>query len=309
MNAEVRFSMRIGPGYKTVAMVLLMTMMLSACATLAPQTAKVNYFPTCYNPIAKVREEHKNFTKTVVVSTAVGTVAGALIGYLVGGNRGAIAGAAAGAIAGGGGAYYVKKKEQMQNDEQRRASIASDIDIDTSALDSITLAAIQARKCYREQFTLAISDYKSGRLTKEEVQNRVDEIVGALNEIETIMNTTNQEADKKYKEYQKAIDEEKVLGGPGQTVIMPAAPAPAAEVEAPKKSKKKLASSKHKAAPAPAPAPVVVDKYHALDDPAKKMASKITLAGAQASGASSDAKEYVLSCNALGLNIAGAKKG
>jgi len=276
-------------------------MFVSGCATLVPQTAQVHYYKGCYEPIAKVREEHKNFTNTVVLSTAAGAVGGALIGALLGGKKGALIGAGVGAIAGGGGAYYIKKQQQIQDDNQRRASIANDIETDASALDSITLASIQARKCYRQQFTAALDDYKAGRIDKAELKSRTEEIVSALNEIEKIMNSTNQEGDKKYKEYQNAITEEKVKGGPDPAPVPVVAPQPAPV-------KKTSARVKRKTTVAAAPAPVV-SKYQALDDPAKKMSSRVTLAGAEAKGAASDAKEYVMSCNALGLDIAGAKKG
>lgn len=290
-------SKKTGTGYAAIALSMVVVLLVSGCASLVPQTAQVNYYKQCYEPIAKVREEHKSFTNTVVLSTAVGAVGGAAIGALIGGQRGALIGAGVGALAAGGGAYYIKKQQQIQDDNQRRASIANDIETDVSALDSITLASIQARKCYRQQFTTALADYKAGRIEKAELKARTEEIVSALNEIEKIMNTANEEGDKKYKEYQNAIAEEKAKGGPDTVSQSAAVASPKKTASASKTSRK----TKGSAAP-------VVGKYYALDDPAQKMSKKVNLAGAEANGAASDAKEYVLSCNALGLDIAGAKK-
>jgi len=249
-----------------LALGLILPLLVSSCAGMAKQTTKVNYYPDCYDPIAKVREEHKDFVKNVaggmIAGAVLGAIAGAAIGAATGGARGAAIGAAvgggAGLAAGGLLAYSQAKKKQFKNDQARRASISKDIDDDAAAMDSIALAGTMASKCYKEQFDLARAEFLAGRMSKVEFTARTQEIADGLKEIAQLMGKSYDEGDKRLAQYKAAIDEEaKKDGKPVQDKLTardkngPAQPATEPEDQPkPKKTAKKVPEGAQQIQPA-----------------------------------------------------------
>lgn len=267
---------------RAFSLLLVLPIVLSGCGGLAPKTTTVNYYPTCYAPIAKLREEEKKFATNVAAGVIIGTVIGAALGAAVGGARGAIIGAGLGAGTGGLLGYAKAKQDKIKNDRERRASISKDIDGDISSMDSIALAAAASRQCYSDQFDIELSKFKQGQMSKEEFKQRAGEIIGGLNEVASLVKSSYSGADQKLSQYKNAMDAEYKKDGqtpPQLTAEKRVKPAPVAVSEpAPvpdKKSKsaKKSASKKpveQTVEPAPQPQAPALPDGQALDGGAKR---------------------------------------
>ncbi len=241
---------------KGVALALILPLLLNGCAKLAPKTTQVNYYPACYAPINKLREENKKFASTVAAGIIIGGLIGAGLGLALGGGRGVSAGIGALAGAAGGAAlgYAIAKQKQIKDDQQRRASIAGDIDLDISSMDSIALASIQARQCYTSQFDLELARYKGGEIGKAEFLERAKEIVSGLNEIAALLKSSESGSQDKLLQYKAAVDSEYKKAGEQapplvaeKRVEAASTPAPAPEPEPAHKRKSKTKGKTKKA--------------------------------------------------------------
>ena len=234
---------------KIISLMIILPIVLSGCAGMAPKTTTVNYFPECYAPIAKLREEQKKFVTNVAAGALIGAVIGAGVGLALGGARGAIIGTGAGALAGGLMGYATAKQNKIKNDKERRASIASDIDGDISSMDSIAMASALSRKCYSDQFDIELAKFKNGEISKQEFSQRAGEIISGLNEIATLVKSSYAGANDKLTQYQNAVDAEYNKDGqtPPKLVaekrVVPEPPKPA-PIPTPKKKTSKNKGSK-----------------------------------------------------------------
>ena len=224
-------------------------LLLSGCASqYGPQTTVVQYYPECYAPIAKLREEEKQFVKNVAAGAIIGALAGAAIGGAIGGGRGALAGAGAGLLVGAGVAAALTKYKQVQDDRERRSYLSRDMAAEAATLDRVGLSAAMAAKCYREHFDQLLAEYSAGGMSKEVFQARALEIISGLNEIATITKSFNGEANLRLQQYQAMLVDEAKKDNtelpPMQAIPLeqPAPPAPAPQV----KAKHGKASTKHK---------------------------------------------------------------
>lgn len=246
MGGEQFSAARKRPFRAVVVVTMILSFLVSGCASqFGKQTTVVNYYPECYEPIAKLRQEEKSFVTNIAAGALIGAAAGAIIGGLVAGGRGALIGAGIGAVAGGGIGAAVAKYNQVKNDQQRRAMLSRDMATEAATLDRVGVSAALATKCYKEQFERLLADYKAGNMPKEEFQARSVEIITALNEISTITKNFNGEAAKRLEQYQTVMDNE---AKKDNTTLPPvkAVPlnAPVAEQPAPAPVKKTVKKAK-----------------------------------------------------------------
>ncbi len=181
--------------------------LVSGCTSqYGEQQVKVNQYPQCYDPIKKLRDDENAVAK----STATGAVAGAATGAVVGGlATGSWKGAAAGAVAGGaagaiGGNIY-GKQQQKKRDAAEIARLSADLDENTDGMTRVMVAGKAAMKCYDKEFKKLIADYKAGSITKQERDERYQEIRSGLQEISYILNKKYDDMTAKDKEYAEAL--------------------------------------------------------------------------------------------------------
>ncbi len=221
--------------------ILLCVFMLGGCASqYGTQTTAVNYYPTCYDPIAGLRQVESDFTKTVAGGAGIGLVLGGLLGGLATGSwEGAAVGAVTGAAVGGTAGYVEAKSQEKKAVNSRMVSYYNSLEGDISRLDYVTASGRMAIQCYDKEFTKAINDYKAGRIKKDELLARYAEIKQGTEEANRIMGVALGTAQEKEKEYQMAvIDEYKAIGKnpPKQTsTARPPSPSAKAPAKAPAK--------------------------------------------------------------------------
>ncbi len=189
---------------------LLSSFVLGGCASkYGAQTTKVEYYKDCYDPIASLRQSEFMVEKSAATGAVVGGLLGAAAGYLVTGKAsGAAVGAAAGAAAGGTYGYVQGKSEKEAGEAERMAYYTSRMDGDISGLDHATAAAQSARECYERQFTVAVSEFKSGNITKDQFRSRYQEISSGMEEASRILGSIADNATQVSKDYQAALDAE-----------------------------------------------------------------------------------------------------
>ncbi|MEL7639643.1 MAG: hypothetical protein AAGU21_08360 [Solidesulfovibrio sp.] len=193
----------------SLVFLVVVSILFSGCASqYGRQMTVVQYYPECYAPIAKLRDEEKQFVSNVTAGAVIGAVAGAAIGGALGGGRGALAGAGAGLLMGAGVAAALTKYKQVQDDQQRRGYLSRDMAAEAATLDRVGLSAALAAKCYREQFDKLLADYNAGGMSKEEFQARSLEIISGLNEIAVITKSFNGEANMRLQQYQAMLQDE-----------------------------------------------------------------------------------------------------
>lgn len=182
----------------------------AGCASkYGSQTTKVSHYPDCYQPIAELRKSEYQPQKTAVGGAVAGAAIGALLGYLVTGKAsGAAVGGAAGAVAGGATGGIYGSKQQEADDRAQLAQYNQQLDGSIIETNKATAAAKVARQCYERQFTTAASEYKAGRLSKEQFNSRYIEVTSGLEEAASILGEVNRNNQQLTAEYNKAMKEE-----------------------------------------------------------------------------------------------------
>ena len=121
-STSKRHLLLVAAGFSTV---------LTGCATSpvskVASTTKVEYYPSCYEPVQHLRATDSDLTKSVVTGAALGAAGGALLGALTGDSekrgRNAAIGAAGGALAGGAAGYYTERQKQISDDNLAAAQM------------------------------------------------------------------------------------------------------------------------------------------------------------------------------------------
>ncbi len=196
---------------RTAASVLVLgTFAMTGCASkYGTQTTSTTYYPSCYQPVAELRQDEN----IVANSTATGAIGGALVGAILGGlitgkTEGALVGAAAGGAAGAvGGNIYGKNQEGKRNAEFY-AKYSQQLNAETASMNRATAAARIASQCYEREFKKAISQAKSGAISKQQLSARYSEIRSGLEETSRILQTAYSNTASKDQEYQKAMAQE-----------------------------------------------------------------------------------------------------
>lgn len=195
-----------------VLLCLLLAALLPAagCASkYGAQTTTVSHYPDCYAPINELRQSEHSAPKYAAGGAAAGAVLGALIGYLATGkSSGALVGGAAGAVAGGAAGGIYGQHSQTQDDAERLAAYNSQLEGNIRETSRMTAAAKLARQCYERQFAVAASEYKAGRLTKEQFNSRYIEVTNGMQEAASLLGQSNKRGSEISAEYERALQQE-----------------------------------------------------------------------------------------------------
>ena len=175
-------------------------------------STKVEYYPTCYEPVQHLRDTDSNMSKSVIGGAAVGALGGALAGALVGNSedraRNAAIGAAGGALVGGAAGYYTEKQKQITDDNQRIGSYASDINKNAADMDRSTAYAKASQSCYQSEFTKLLSARKAKTINDTEGRKRLAEIVAGLKESNDLITAVNGRTGENLDNYTQAYEKD-----------------------------------------------------------------------------------------------------
>ena len=219
-------------------LLLLCTVGVTGCTSkYGAQMTKVENYPDCYEPIAELRKSEYGVEKSAAGGALLGALVGAAAGYMATGKAGGAAvGAAAGAAVGGAAGYYLGKTSQDEADAARLARYSSDLDGNISEVDKATAGAKVARLCYERQFAVAVSEFKSGHITKDQFRSRYEEVTSGMQEAAFILGETNKYSTKVAGDYRQAVDTEAERQGVPKQALNKA-PAKASGQKAPAKTK------------------------------------------------------------------------
>lgn len=195
---------------------------LSGCASkYGEQTAIVNLYSDCYEPIQTLRSEEHRVAKTTAGGAVAGAILGAVVGGLTGGTRGAVAGAVIGGVAGGTTGYFYSVHQQNKSENARMARYLQDLDGDISGLTIATASARKAIQCYGQKFDMRLAQYKEKAITREQLEESYTEIKSGLDEAQRILGKVLLSAQESDAQYQAALDEEEKLRQPGAAQAEP----------------------------------------------------------------------------------------
>lgn len=182
---------------------------LTGCASkYGQQMTNPVYYKNCYAPIQKLRDEEQEYKNTIVKGAVVGALAGAITGLAARGDgKGALVGGLIGLGLGMGTAFAMAEYKQMENDRDRHLYLSKGMITDAMVLDRLSISAASASDCYHKQFDKILTDYKAGRISKENFQERAIEIITGLNEIAAITKQSGADAEKQMAQYQDALQE------------------------------------------------------------------------------------------------------
>lgn len=189
---------------------VLLTGCASSPASKVGATTKVEYYPSCYEPVQHLRQTDSDMTKSVVTGAAIGAVGGALAGALTGNSekrgRNAAIGAAGGALVGGAAGYYTERQKQITDDNQRIASYATDISKSSADIDRSTAYAQASQTCYQREFASLVAGRKSNSIDAVEGRKRLAEIVAGLKESNDLIVAVNGRASEDLNNYTQAYE-------------------------------------------------------------------------------------------------------
>ena len=206
-STSKRHLLLVAAGFSTV---------LTGCATSpvskVASTTKVEYYPSCYEPVQHLRATDSDMTKSVVTGAALGAAGGALLGALTGDSekrgRNAAIGAAGGALAGGAAGYYTERQKQITDDNQRIASYSTDFNKSASDIDRSTAYAKASQQCYQSAFTKLVADRKAKTVNDTEGRKRLAEIVAGLKESNDLIVAVNGKASEDLNNYTQAYEKD-----------------------------------------------------------------------------------------------------
>ncbi|MDF2640827.1 MAG: type secretion-associated lipoprotein TagQ [Pseudomonas sp.] len=212
-------------------------------------STKVEYYPSCYEPVQHLRQTDSDMTRSVATGAALGAVGGALAGALTGDSdkraRNVAIGAAGGALVGGAAGYYTERQKQISDDNQRIASYATDISKSAGDIDRSTAYAKASQSCYQREFTSLISGRKANTINETEGRKRLAEIVAGLKESNDLIAAVNGRASEDLSSYTQAYEKDLQQVGVKRNDVVIVANADAAPVAA--TSTKKTSKTKQPA--------------------------------------------------------------
>lgn len=191
---------------------VLLTGCASSPVSKVGASTKVEYYPTCYEPVQHLRQTDSDMTKSVATGAALGAVGGALAGALTGNSdkraRNVAIGAAGGALVGGAAGYYTERQKQITDDNARIASYSTDINKSASDIDRSTAYAKASQSCYQREFTSLISGRKANTINATEGRKRLAEIVAGLKESNDLIAAVNGRASEDLSSYTQAYEKD-----------------------------------------------------------------------------------------------------
>lgn len=204
---QARTALLLAAGFSTV--------LLAGCAgspvSKVGASTKVEYYPSCYEPVQHLRSTDSDMTKSVATGALLGAVGGALTGALVDGDkrgRNAAIGAAGGALVGGAAGYYTERQKQISDDKQRIASYATDIDKSAADMDRTTTYAKASQSCYQREFANLMEGRKANRINDTEGRKRLAEIVAGLQESNNLISAVSGRLGENLNNYTQAYEQD-----------------------------------------------------------------------------------------------------
>ena len=220
-DTHARSALLLAAGFSTV----LLAGCSSSPVSKVGATTKVEYYPSCYEPVQHLRSTDGDMTRSVATGAVIGALGGALTGALVDGRNAAI-GAAGGALVGGAAGYYTERQKQISDDKQRIASYATDIDKSAADLDRTTAYAKASQSCYQREFTSLIDGRKANRINDTEGRKRLAEIVSGLQESNKLLATVNGRVAENLDNYTQAYEQDLKQVGVARTDVATVAEPP-----------------------------------------------------------------------------------
>ena len=204
--------MKRRPAFPVLTMLFAASLLLSGCAgsRYPAQQTSVNYYPQCYRPIDDLRQDERLTDNATVGGAMGGAILGALVGGLSTGKiEGALVGAAAGGAAGAVGGNIYGKSQTRARDTDYLRQYAHSLGEDAAGMNRATAAARVSMRCYDQQFRLAADQYRAGKLSRMEFEERYQEIRSGLQETSAILGSTASTMQERDKEYQATLQQKK----------------------------------------------------------------------------------------------------
>ncbi len=216
-----RAALLLAAGFSTV----LLTGCASSPASKVGATTKVEYYPSCYEPVQHLRATDSDMTKSVATGALIGAVGGALTGALTGNSdtrgRNAAIGAAGGALVGGAAGYYTERQKQISDDNQRIGSYATDINKSAADMDRSTAYAKASQACYQREFANLMDGRKANKINDSEGRKRLAEIIAGLQESNNLITAVNGRLGENLNNYTQAYEQDlKQVGVPRNDVVI-----------------------------------------------------------------------------------------
>ncbi|NWA27334.1 glycine zipper 2TM domain-containing protein [Pseudomonas gingeri] len=274
-TSKCRAALWVAAGFSTVLM--------GGCATSPTSkvaaTTKVEYYPTCYEPVQHLRATDSDMTKSIATGAVIGALGGAALGALTGDDsakrgRNAAIGAAGGALAGGAAGYYTEKQKQITDDNQRIGSYAQDINKSAADMDRNTAYAKASQSCYQREFASLVSARKAKSIGDAEGRKRLAEIVSGLKESNDLIVAVNGRSAEDLNNYTQAYEQDLRQVGVQRTDVVTVATADSNPVVAPTTTKGKKVKVAKKAALPVVPKEAVATEKTIQDANAKKAVSQ-----------------------------------
>lgn len=197
---------------RILACVTLLIFFASGCAggKLGTKTFTSKFYADCHKPVDELRADAEKLGTNVLGGAVMGAVAGGVAGALLGGKtEDVILGAVLGAVAGAGISYLVTKEVQEKAQAERYDIYSQSLDGDFKNLESAITAARLATACYKNTYKQLTVDYQAGRISKEDMQLRLEEIRAGANDAKLILKAYNDAAEEQVGTYAEIVKLEK----------------------------------------------------------------------------------------------------
>jgi len=242
--SHCRSALLLAAGFSTV----LLTGCASSPVSKVSQTTKVEYYPSCYEPVSHLRSTDSDMTRSVATGALMGAVGGALTGALVGDSdkrgRNVAIGAAGGALVGGAAGYYTERQKQISDDKQRISSYAADINTSAADMDRSTAYAKASQACYQQAFSSLMAGRKANTINDTEGRKRLAEIVSGLQESNNLIAAVNGRLGENLNNYTQAYEQDLKQVGVQRTEVVAVAEPPKVATTGKKKGTKKVQPAK-----------------------------------------------------------------
>jgi len=186
---------------------LMFVSLSTGCASkYGPQQTKVEYYPACYDPIKKLRNDEHSVATGTAAGVGLGAAGGALLGFFATGKvEGAIAGGLAGGLAGGVIGNQIAKNRKIADENKRMAAYLNDINGSINNLDIQSASAKAALECYDQQFKILLTSIKKKKVSREEAQRMFNEIQAGTREATSILGALEADAKDIERQYRAAL--------------------------------------------------------------------------------------------------------
>ena len=185
--------------------VMFVSLSTGCASKYGAQETEVHYYPACYDPIKKLRDEEAEINKATAAGALGGFLVGITGGILSGKPESAIASTVLGTAFGAVVSNQIAKTRQIKNQNQRMAAYIQNINGNVSNLDIQTVSAKNALQCYEQQFKLLMKAIKRKQVTQEEAKRMFAEIESGTREATRILGVLEDNSRDMEKQYRAAL--------------------------------------------------------------------------------------------------------